>query len=486
MRWYARPEGDGHLLRVSPRLASWEKVDHPDQVRLRAYLDDTEALLADSRIDGPWALRLDVGLLSGRDLLDMADLDNYAYPLACRVRDLNQVSVWCTKQHNEQSFVRIEPAREVPPPSTEAQVAKTTASATTLAYKEQIYAAVAGAAQLPAGPVKLELSFVVGPRRNWLNLWKQTIDSLDPLLGRTDPDRAWHPLDGRITELGMHLTVDPAARNEVVVGIAATQAPLEIQHSRHILRTAARANAWHVRIDDAPHASDTYLLPGDPSKGIKVYWAASCGVLMAAGGNGSEHSHIWRGDDMSTKTERVLSALASRTGEFPPAPQNDAARVESYDPRCSRCFTVHTGECLIDDTVDPENRNEIVVDIAAAQPQDAAIEYIDMLDRVRIDQPGTRDHRRVATVVGLGPGEGVTLEIGRLSFGMPASKLAVIDKRIPEGAVITRLIAHDGPCRDSEGALGRCDIIVAEGYMTPDDHELRSFQCRQRCEPRAP
>ena len=64
-------------------------------------------------------------------------------------------------------------------------VARTTASASTPAYKEQILAAVAGAAELPAGPVGIELAFVVGPGRNWLNLWKPTIDSLDPLLGRT-------------------------------------------------------------------------------------------------------------------------------------------------------------------------------------------------------------------------------------------------------------------------------------------------------------
>jgi hypothetical protein len=72
--------------------------------------------------------------------------------------------------------------------------------------------------------VRLELSFVVGPRRDWLNLWKQTIDSLDPLLGRTYPDRHWHPCDGRITGLRMHVTVEPAARYEIVVGIAAAQA----------------------------------------------------------------------------------------------------------------------------------------------------------------------------------------------------------------------------------------------------------------------
>ena len=224
MRWYARPAGDSHQLRVSPRLASWNQTDHPDQVRLRAFLDDAEALLAASRIDGPWALRLDVGLPTGRDLLDMADLDNYAYPLASQLKDPGLVSVWCTKQHSEQSFVRIEAAREMPPPSTDVLVARTTASYTKPAYKEQIHTAVAGPAELPTGPVRLELAFVVGPGRNWLTLWKPTIDSLDPLLGRDPSDRAWHPLDGRITELGMHLTVDPALRHDVVVGIAAARA----------------------------------------------------------------------------------------------------------------------------------------------------------------------------------------------------------------------------------------------------------------------
>lgn len=225
-RWYARPEGDSQQLHLAPRLASWNTANHPDQVRLRAYLDAAATLLVHSRVDGPWALRLDVGLPAERNLLDTADLDNYAYPLASRLRDHpGLVSVWCTKQHGEQSFVRIEPAREVPAPSADVLVARTTASAETPAYKEQIHAAVAEAAELPPGPVRLELAFVVGPGRNWLNLWKPTIDAHDPLLGLTHPGRAWHPRDGRITELGMHLTIDPAVRHDVYVGIAAQPVP---------------------------------------------------------------------------------------------------------------------------------------------------------------------------------------------------------------------------------------------------------------------
>ncbi|MDM4138781.1 MULTISPECIES: hypothetical protein [Mycobacterium] len=225
MRWYARPDTDPYRLRHTPRLASWNKADDPDQIRLRAFLDDTEALIANSRIDSPWTLRLDVGIPGGRDLLSAADLDNYAHPLANRLKDPGLVSVWCTKQHSEKSFVRIDAARAVPPPSVDVVVARTTASTSATAYKEQIHAAVAGERQLPDGSVKLELAFLVGPSRNWLNLWKPTIDALEPLLGR-DPSesRPWHPRDGRITELGMHLTVDPAVRHDVAVGITAALA----------------------------------------------------------------------------------------------------------------------------------------------------------------------------------------------------------------------------------------------------------------------
>jgi hypothetical protein len=48
--------------------------------------------------------------------------------------------------------VRIEAAREMPLPSTDVLVARTTASASTPAYKEQIHAAVAGAADSHPDP----------------------------------------------------------------------------------------------------------------------------------------------------------------------------------------------------------------------------------------------------------------------------------------------------------------------------------------------
>ncbi len=222
-RWYRRPQGEGVVLRKAPLLASWNKSTDPDQVRLREYLEDTAQLVTPHRTpDGPWALLLEVGLPTGRDLVDMADLDNYAFPLATRLRDEDLVTVWCTKRHADTSRVLVAPAHETTGPST--YTVRTTASATTTAYKEQVRSAVVDAAAIPDGPVQLQLAFVVGPKRNWLTLWKPTIDALDPLLGRTREDRDWHPRDGRITDLGLHVAVDPLLGHDIVVGIAAAPA----------------------------------------------------------------------------------------------------------------------------------------------------------------------------------------------------------------------------------------------------------------------
>jgi len=223
-KWYRRPEGEGTVLRKVPRLASWNKSTDPDQVRLRDYLEDTAQLVAPQLpASGPWVLLLEVGLPSARDLVDMADLDNYAFPLATRLRNEDLVAVWCTKRHAETSRILAAPAHETTGPGTTYTV-RTTASASTKAYKEQVRSAVVGAAVIPAGPVQLQLAFVVGPQRNWLTLWKPTIDALDPLLGRTREDRDWHPQDGRITDLGLHVAVDASLGHDVLLSIAAAPA----------------------------------------------------------------------------------------------------------------------------------------------------------------------------------------------------------------------------------------------------------------------
>jgi hypothetical protein len=81
-----------------------------------------------------------------------------------------------------------------------------------------------GAPQIPGDAVQLQLAFVVGPLRNWLTLWKPTIDALDPLLVRTREDRDWDPRHGLITDLGLPVRVDASLGHDVKVSSAAAPA----------------------------------------------------------------------------------------------------------------------------------------------------------------------------------------------------------------------------------------------------------------------
>lgn len=191
---------------------------------MQRYVVDTVELAAASIPPaGPWALWLDVGLPAHRALPGAGDLDNYALPLASALPTKHLVSVWCSKRHAATSHALIAPARQASSPR-DAITVHTTASAATPAYKHQVRDAVAEAAEIADRPVRLQIAFKVGPTRNWMNLWKPTIDALDSILGRTHSHRDWHPQDGRIVDLGLHRTIDPNRGNEVELAIAAAGA----------------------------------------------------------------------------------------------------------------------------------------------------------------------------------------------------------------------------------------------------------------------
>lgn len=170
-------------------------------------------------------LRLDVGLPSSIALLGEHDLDNYLFPLVTRLGKrpgLSVVSVWATKQYAAESYIGAAPAVAVQAPSDGfGRQVRTTASASTTAYNVETANQLGDAAPLPRGPVALQLAFAVGTRRNWLNLWKPSIDALDRLLGRTIATRLWHPQDGRITELALHRTIDESLGNDVIINVVA-------------------------------------------------------------------------------------------------------------------------------------------------------------------------------------------------------------------------------------------------------------------------
>lgn len=224
---FAMPDSPPVQLAAAPRLASWNKADDPDQIRLEAYLAAAEQLLVPrcEQLTGPLALRLDIGLPPATRLLDQRDLDNYLYPLAARLSKAighRLVSVWGTKQHARVSFARIGPATPVhTPPSPGGRYTVRTNRSSQSAFKQQIHDQLTGAALLPDGPVSMQLSFTVGPHRNWLSLWKPAIDALGQILGNTSSSRSWHPQDGRIVELGLHCQVDHALGNDVLIAIDA-------------------------------------------------------------------------------------------------------------------------------------------------------------------------------------------------------------------------------------------------------------------------
>jgi hypothetical protein len=101
---------------------------------------------------------------------------------------------------------------------------RTAVSAEKPAYTEAIRDQLTGATPLRDGGVLLQIAFVVGPGRVWANLWKPTIDALGAILGRDDSAHQWNIRDGRITELGLHCTIDPDHGHDVEIAIQASMA----------------------------------------------------------------------------------------------------------------------------------------------------------------------------------------------------------------------------------------------------------------------
>jgi len=226
---FVRPSGDSARLPLAPRLASWNRAGDPDQLRLGQFLAVTADLVAPriERLPDPLALRLDVGLAPAVALLDAHDLDNYLYPLVVRLARLTGrefATVWAGKAHGPDSFITVETAvpDQRPGSFAVAGLLEVDASAQTPAFKRQVHDQVIDVEELPDGPVSLHLAFEVGRSRNWVNLWKPTIDALDPILGRSRANRDWHPRDGRIVELALHRHRRRDAAAHVIVAVGAT------------------------------------------------------------------------------------------------------------------------------------------------------------------------------------------------------------------------------------------------------------------------
>jgi hypothetical protein len=243
--FFSRPEGSAVTLRSTPRLANWNRSGDTGAARLTRALGYsqhlTDPLLA--ACSGPVALRFDVGLPRSVRLLDERDLDNYLLPLTAHLATRSPypiVSVWGCKRYAAETSLRIETAnpRQEHPDEEGYPFAMTVAASAVgdrddfkAGFRKDVHDVVAkhlaGSDPLPDGPVVLEASFVVGPTRNWLDLWWSTVDGLGPLLGQSPAAPEFRPRDGRIVDLGLHCTVDPGLDTDVVIELRAKPGWLE-------------------------------------------------------------------------------------------------------------------------------------------------------------------------------------------------------------------------------------------------------------------
>jgi hypothetical protein len=221
---FARPDAASRIaLPGRPVLESWNSANHPDQQRLRVYLDEVITLIGtDALASGePLALELVVGLPAttapdrgGRDL------DNYLLPVVRRIGAGRVAAVFGRKLRQPRSTIALGAAvRQTDPPEPPQLHIRTTTSAQSLAWKHAIHEACGRALSepLPSGPIDLCIRFGVSSRRNWSALWKPAIDALGPLLGTPDPKHPFRPDDVRIVELELHRDVDDILADDVVV-----------------------------------------------------------------------------------------------------------------------------------------------------------------------------------------------------------------------------------------------------------------------------
>ncbi len=220
-RVFSVPVGDTLVIEPTPRLASWMRSDHPDQIRLREYLDWLEREARTNLPSGDAALDLTVAMRSDRPLTTGGgDLDNYLFPLVRRLGSARFLSVWASKRHGQRSTVVIGPAMSTDLPDTSWQfaTAETSQPVDTNDWKEDVDAQIRAQVTVePAGPVQLQIAYVLSPSRNWTNLWKPTIDSLGAIVG--DGLRPFDPKDDRIVRLGLHRAIAREARRSIAIGV---------------------------------------------------------------------------------------------------------------------------------------------------------------------------------------------------------------------------------------------------------------------------
>ena len=221
------PATRGIPLGVQPKLESWDATGSPSQIALSGYLDHVEALLAASPLSldkNALVLSLSVGLPATTALtVGGRDLDNYVFPIIRRLGAARFVSVWANKSHGTSSVDVDGAVQGEMKMLSDWQFACAIArsGSQTSAWKHEIADQI-GLHATPIegdGPVELQLSFRLHPRRNWSMVWKPAIDALGCVLGDDSGGRPFHPKDDRIVRLGLHRLDDATLGNAIEVGV---------------------------------------------------------------------------------------------------------------------------------------------------------------------------------------------------------------------------------------------------------------------------
>lgn len=185
-------------------LASWDRAGTSSQTRSAEFLSAVAAWL-DPLPAPPLTLDLVVGLPAAIPLASGGhDLDNYLFPIAHHLGNGRFVAAFASKSHAPSSTLALEPARPITDEPWRPKLrVRTSTSTDKIGSKQEIGgASVEHVNSLPSeGPVRLEVHYRLSSRRNWVNLWKPTIDALGPVLGVADPRRPFNVDDDRITDL---------------------------------------------------------------------------------------------------------------------------------------------------------------------------------------------------------------------------------------------------------------------------------------------
>ena len=212
---------------IQPLLASWDRNDHPAQICLRRYLEGITSALTPLPKEGDLYLELSVDVEIEERLSMHYDVENYLTPLFGS-RYLNQqrfAFVRGTKYVGGGSRIELGFATSANETMNntdgESFTMNAGSGASTPEWKQRLHQALSesGCSPLPEGLVDVHLGWRCSSRRNWVNLWKPTGDTMGPVLGYYDPNHPFNPRDDRIVSLSLHRVTDDLLGDDVCVGM---------------------------------------------------------------------------------------------------------------------------------------------------------------------------------------------------------------------------------------------------------------------------